>query len=335
MSSAVSQVVLQLAVALNTPTSEPDAVTTTTPSQASGGALAPFSLNINCPQDAFSQKEFSSILETELPREGRAGSTISVYCHSGTIATIEAARSGRSTFTTLNFSSIQLAARPRAAALAAAETLLLLDEFDEHVEAEVVEPTPVVLEEVPPLLKEEKAVLGVFPEPKMSDELAGVSAIGSADTSGPPRLTPAVFLQAGPVLRSYLRGSEMAGATIELSWLGLGMGAEVLSGGNGIGRMGNTFNSYVGYDFLFEQAQPFRGVLGVRGSLGAATTDGAAAAYLGATAFGGIDFHLGRVWRTRVLAEAGHAGWSSNSSLERLQGFFMGASVLLGASPEI
>ncbi len=335
MSSTVSQAILQLAVALSTPTSPPDAATNVSHSQPSGGALPSFSLNINCPQDTFSQKEFGSILETELPREGRAGSTISLYCHSGTMATIEAARSGRSTFTSLNFSPIQMAARPRAAALAAAETLLLLDEFDEHVEAEVVEPAPVVLEEVPPLLQEEKAVLGVVPEPKMSDELAGVSAVDAADSLDPPRLTPAVFLQAGPVLRTYLQGSEMAGATIELSWLGLGMGAEVLSGGNGIGRMGNTFNGYVGYDFLFEQAQPFRGVLGVRGSLGAATTDGAAAPYLGATAFGGIDFHLGRVWRTRVLAEAGHAGWSANSSLEQLQGFFMGASVLLGASPEI
>lgn len=319
MSIAVSQAILQLAVALNT----------------QGGPLPelpPFSLEINCPEDVFSQGEFSALLETELPHQGRTGSAISVYCHSGTIATIEASRGGRLTFTTLNFTSIHVAARPRAAALAAAETMLLLDEYDEHVASEIVEPAPVVLEEVPPLLKEEKAVLGVAPEPKLSDELEEVTLEDSLDA---PRLVPAVFLQAGPVLRSYLQGSEMAGATIELSLLGLGMGAEVLSGGNGSGRMGNTFNGYVGYDFLFQQARPLRGVLGARGSVGVATTDGAAAAYVGATAFGGVDFHLGRVWRTRVLAEVGHAGWSSNTSLQQLQGVFMGASILLGASPEI
>lgn len=290
---------------------------------------------INCAESDIDSKELLSLLDAELKSSGSSqaessSTQVSVYCHSGSTASIEVSQNGKKKFTSLDYSGLPRESRARATSLAVAELLLLpedgeelpLDGPDTKAESEVV-----LLDEEP--LISGKALSGTAPGASVD-----IASDSESSSQKPVPVLPHAFLQAGPVLRTYLGGGQLAGAAIDLTWIGISVGAEVLAGGNGYGGNANSFNAYLGYDLLFDSRNSFRGVLGARACGGVTTSSNEGSGYLGATAFGGADLHLGRVWRTRLVAEVGHAGWSNNSALSHLQGFFVGASLLLGANPE-
>lgn len=138
---------------------------------------------------------------------------------------------------------------------------------------------------------------------------------------------------AGGGLRFYPSGVVMMGGVLDLRIRRLGLSATLLSTGGTVPLYGLAYTNLslaLSYVLVQVGSERIKGDWGVKVAGGFASSDTVLRGYVGASAFAAADISVTRTWRTRLEAEAGHAGWSQHEQIRQAQGFYLGAMLELG-----